>query len=241
MADSTSFNPEVMQASKPQQAALKIPSPGARAGQFAMWLSLALLGVGAIVPMASQFKQETLTMSLLAASDGEVINVLATDWSGQASPDYLETLAELSLTLPKPDLGSAEAAARQAVAADPSRAHVWARLAWIETQKTDGKVNPAALDALSRSMDACPLCDQELIAWRFNFVLANWNAVPDPLRRRAFEHADLLRWIGPNAEFLAEMRVKARQNGIPFDAYRAAVNTPVRTWDISAETVRPRA
>lgn len=90
-------------------------------------------------------------------------------------------------------------------------------------------------------MDACPLCSQELIAWRFNFVLANWTSIPDPLRRRAFEHADLLRWIGPNAEFLAEMRVKAKQNGIPFDEYRAAVATPVRTWDITAEANRPRA
>jgi hypothetical protein len=58
--------------------------------------------------------------------------------------------------------------------------------------------------------------------------------MPEPMRRRAFEHADLLRWIGPNAEFLAEMRVKAKQNGIPFDDYRAAVETPVRTWDIMA-------
>jgi hypothetical protein len=45
--------------------------------------------------------------------------------------------------------------------------------------------------------------------------------------------AKLLGRIGPNEEFLAEMRVKARLNGIAFDAYRAAVNTPVRTWDIT--------
>ena len=56
--------------------------------------------------------------------------------------------------------------------------------------------------------------------------------IPEALRRKAFEHADLLRWVGPNTEFLAEMRIKADQNGIPFDTYRAAVNTPARTRDI---------
>ena len=56
-------------------------------------------------------------------------------------------------------------------------------------------------------MDACPLCSDELISWRLNFVLANWGAIPEALRRKAFEHADLLRWVGPNTEFLAEMRI----------------------------------
>ena len=240
MADSTSFNLEVMQAGKAAPRAVKGPAQGLGAGKAVAWISLCLLAAAAIAPMISLLNQEARAMQLLGASDAEVIDTLTADWSGQSNADFLETLAELSLVLPKPDLASAEAAARAAVAADPSRAHVWARLVWLETQKTGGKVNPAALDALTRSMDACPLCDQKLIAWRFNFVLANWNSIPDPLRRRAFEHADLLRWIGPNAEFLAEMRVKARQNGIPFDAYRAAVETPVRTWDIVAENVSPR-
>ena len=111
----------------------------------------------------------------------------------------------------------------------------------VPRKRAGGKVNQESLAALTRSMDACPLCDQELVAWRFNFVLANWTSIPDPLRRRSFEHADLLRWIGPNAEFLAEMRVKAIQSRIPFDEYRSAVDTPVRTWDITSEASRPPA
>ena len=57
--------------------------------------------------------------------------------------------------------------------------------------------------------------------------------MPEAIRARAFEHADLLRWIGPNAEFLAEMRYKAGLNGIPFDTYRAQVKTPAPAWDIA--------
>ena len=234
MADSTSFNPEMLLAAAEVAREPKSSSPGSLAGGLVIWAALMLLGVAAIPPMVTLVKDEAATLSLLSASDSDVVTTLATDWASGAPPAWLEVLSERSLNLPKPDLASAEAAARKAVEADPSRAHVWARLAWLETQKTGGAVNDAALAALTKSMDACPLCNQALIAWRFNFVLANWTAIPDPVRRRAFEHADLLRWIGPNAEFLAEMRVKAKQSGIPFDEYRSAVDTPVRTWDIMA-------
>jgi hypothetical protein len=241
MADSTNFDLEVMQAAAAVGSAPKSSAPASRVGGLVVWAALLFMGVAAIPPMITLVKDEAATLTLLSASDDDVVNTLATDWSAGAPPAWLELLSERSLNLPKPDLASSEAAARKAVEADPSRAHVWARLAWLETQKIGGRVNDAALTALTKSMDACPLCSQELIAWRFNFVLANWTAIPDPLRRRAFEHADLLRWIGPNAEFLAEMRVKALQNRIPFDEYRSAVDTPVRTWDISAEANRPRA
>jgi len=239
MADSTSFNLEVLQAVDPAKAPKNAGSTASRAGGVLIWISLSLLAAAAVIPMVSLVNEEARTMTLLASSDDQIRDMLATEGAVVGSPDYLETLSELSMEIPKPDIASSEAAARKAVEIDPSRAHVWARLAWLETQKAGGKVNEASLDALGRSMDACPLCSQELIAWRFNFVLANWQAMPEPMRRRAFEHADLLRWIGPNAEFLAEMRVKAKQNGIPFDQYRAAVETPVRTWDIMAE--RPQS
>jgi hypothetical protein len=241
MADSTNFDPEVLRTATQVGRAPKASTPHASAGGLVVWATLMFMGVVAIPPMITLVKDEAATLSLLAASDAEVMDTLATDWSSGAPPAWLEVLSERSLNLPKPDLASSEAAARAAVEADPSRAHVWARLAWLETQKIGGKVNDAALSAITKSMDACPLCSQELIAWRFNFVLANWTSIPDPLRRRAFEHADLLRWIGPNAEFLAEMRVKAIQNRIPFDEYRSAVDTPVRTWDITSEASRPPA
>lgn len=241
MADSTNFDSEVLRTAAKVARAPKASTPGASAIGMVVWAVLLFTGVLAIPPMITLVKDEAATLTLLSASDDDVVNTLATEWSAGAPPAWLEVLSERSLNLPKPDLASSEAAARKAVEADPSRAHVWARLAWLETQKIGGRVNDAALSALTKSMDACPLCSQELIAWRFNFVLANWTAIPDPIRRRAFEHADLLRWIGPNAEFLAEMRVKANQNGIPFDAYRSAVDTPVRTWDIMAGAAPPDA
>lgn len=235
MPDASSFDLQVHPKVAPAATSKNAQSSAVRVGGHLSWIAICLIASAAIFPMISQFNMRTNTMSLLAASGEGVRERLASDGLTVEDPAFLETLSELGLEIQDPDVASAEAAARKAVALDPSRAFVWARLAWLETQKTGGRVNEASLAALSRSMDACPLCDEELIRWRFNFVLANWQAVPDPLRRRAFEHADLLRWIGPNAEFLAEMRIKAKQKGIPFDAYRSAVDTPVRTWDIMTE------
>jgi len=199
------------------------------AGQAVVWVACLAVGGASLIPLTQAIQQETSALLLLQADNAEVSRVLATQWPG--SPSYLEALSELSLSLPKPDVNSSYSAAERATKADPDRAFAWASLAYLEYGKAKA-VNPAALDALTKSMDACPLCSDQLIRWRFNFVLANWNAMPEAVRHRAFEQADLLRWSGVNGEFLAEMRAKANSAGIPYDVYRAAVNTPVRTWDL---------
>ena len=238
MADTTSFDKIIVQgaiAAAPKPA--RVASRAKTAVGVFMWVGLLAAGVAAIAPIAHFTRQEAETVLLLQADDAGVRRAMEQDWSHSASPDYVETLAELGMQMPAADTGSAYVAASRATELDPSRAFAWAQLAYLETRRASGKVNEASLAALTKSMDACPLCDDALIGWRFNFVLTNWASMPETLRQRAFEQADVLRWIGPNAEFLAEMRIKARQNGIPFDAYRAAVNTPARTWDIGPATV----
>lgn len=196
----------------------------------APWLALHAAGLAAISG-AVWLTMRTVETHVQAEAQPTAI---AAEQIASGSPDYLEILSEQALGLPQPDEAIAYLAARRATEIDPSRAFAWARLAYLEAHRDGGKVNPAALSALTRSMDACPLCDTDLVRWRFNFVLARWNDIPDDTRRRAFEHADLLRWIGEHAEFLAEMRFKAQLKGIPFDAYRSAVDTPARSWDISS-------
>ncbi|MDP3495520.1 MAG: hypothetical protein Q8R82_20630 [Hyphomonadaceae bacterium] len=233
MADTTSFDKIIVQgaiASAPRPARVK--SRAKTAGSVFIWVGLLAMGVAAIAPISHFTLQEAETAMLLQADNASAARAIEQDWSQSTSPDYVETLAELGMQMPVVDTGSAYVAASRATELDPSRAFAWAQLAYIEAQRASGKVNAASLHALTQSMDACPLCDDALISWRFNFVLTNWASIPETLRVRAFEQADVLRWIGPNAEFLAEMRAKARQSGIPFDAYRAAVNTPARTWDI---------
>lgn len=233
MADTTSFDKIIVQgAAAAAPAAARVESGARKAGGVFMWISLLTAGVAAIAPISHFTLQEAETVILVQSDDASVSRAIEQDWSQSTSPDYVETIAELGMQMSVADTGSAYVAASRATELDPSRAFAWAQLAYLETRRASGKVNEASLNALTRSMDACPLCDDTLIGWRLNFVLANWTAIPEPLRKRAFEQADVLRWIGPNAEFLAEMRIKARQNGIPFDAYRAAVNTPARTWDI---------
>jgi hypothetical protein len=206
-------------------------SPASKAGQAAMWAALMVAGALTLIPICTFAEQQMKTWALLRAEEAEVRAAIAGDWANSVSADYVETVSELSLSLPQADTATAYAAAERATGLDASRAHAWARLAWLDYSK-DKKVTPAVLDRLAKSMDACPMCDQDLMRWRFNFVLANWRAIPEPLRARSFEQADLLRWTGNNHLFLADMSLKANRAGIAFDKYRMAVNTPVRTLDL---------
>jgi hypothetical protein len=124
-------------------------------------------------------------------------------------------------------------AMQRAVAIDPSRAFAWANIAWLETI-VDGRVTPEAQKALETSMTACTLCDPDLISWRFSFVLKHWAEIPEATRHLAFEQADMLRWKGDHAEFLAGMRIKAEAAD--------AVKTPVRNWELGPgpAAIRPR-
>jgi hypothetical protein len=195
------------------------------------WTTVLLVAAFTLVPVAGLASRELKTWSLVHADEPAIRAELASAWPDRASGAWLETLAELALQVDPQDTDHAMKAAVRATARDPSRAGAWALQAYLETRRAK-QVNAAALEALSKSMAACPLCSQELVRWRFNFVLANWTVIPDEIRRKAFEHADVLRWMGDNGEFLAEMRIKANQAGIPFDEYRSAVSTPARTWDL---------
>lgn len=213
-------------------AAPKVLPKSLLAGRAILWAAVLLIGAATLMPIAAFASRELKTWSLVQADDHTVRTELHSAWPRRASAGWLETLAELGLQLEPQEAERAMQAAVRATRRDPSRAGSWALQAYLETKK--GKqVNAAALEALEKSMAACPLCNEDLIRWRFNFVLANWAATPDELRRKAFEQADILRWMGDNGEFLAEMRIKAKQAGIPYDEYRSAVNTPVRTWDLA--------
>ena len=225
---------------KSGEGAQAAPAPAAMMAAGARWLLLVAVGAAALWPIAHRITAEFDEYVLTQASDNDARDLLVDGLRSPGGANRMEILSELALDLAGEE--TAEAAARAALAADDTRAFVWARLAWLITQRA-GTLNEEALQALSRSMEACPLCNEELIRWRFNFVLAHWREMPDALRRSAFEHADMLRWRGENAAFLAEMRIKALREGIPFDAYRSNVDTPVRSWDLgpAAQTERSPA
>ncbi len=201
---------------------------------MAVWTALLVAGLVSLAPMLRSTSQEMTVYSLLQADDDDVRDALATLPAIDATADYFEAISERAMDLGPAAEQAALAAARRAVAKDPGRAFAWARIAYIES-KGGKEPTPAAIAAIQASMKACPLCSPDLIRWRFNFVLAHWVSIEETMRRAAFEQADMLRWSGQNAEFLAEMRAKATARGIPYDAYRAAVNTPARTFDIATE------
>ncbi len=195
-------------------------------------LAVFVFALGGVLYLASVHLR---TDMLVSASRAEARSSVAGDWPDSATGAYFETIAEWAEVLDPDQPELALRAARRAVKADPDRAFAWARIAYVSGSET-AALGEESIHALRASMTVCPLCDVDLVRWRFNHVLAHWDQMPEDIRRAAFTHADMLRWTGDNAEFLAEMRVKARQAGIPYDAYRAAVDTPVRTWEIEAES-----
>lgn len=211
------------------QARSKEASPA----KLVVWAVLLGAGLAALAPLIEAVSGRLSDQQLLQADEGTTAAALARPLPRTGSADYFETLSELAMEVKPANSIVALAAARRAVSLDPSRAQAWARIAYLEYFEAH-KVTPAAAEALGKSIQACRLCDQELVRWRFNFVLANWSAVPEPLRQQVFESADMLRWAGEpaDADFLAEMRTKAKAAGIPYDQYRAAVATPVKSWDV---------
>lgn len=194
-------------------------------------LCVFVFALGGVIYLASSHLR---TDMLVGASRAEARAHVAGEWPEGATGAYFETLGEWVELLDPEQRELALRAARRAVEADPDRAFAWARIAYFSGSETEA-AGEEAIDALRASMAACPLCDAELVRWRFNHVLAHWDQMPDDIRRTAFTHADMLRWTGGNAEFLAEMRVKANNARIPYDAYRAAVDTPVRSLEIEME------
>jgi hypothetical protein len=208
------------------------------AGRALLWIAVLAVGVVTLAPIVRYALVEIGNQSLAQASDAAVRQKLGQPLPKDAPADYFETLGELAMDVKPAQPAVALRAMQRAVALDPSRAFAWANIAWLETAPT-GHVTPEAEKALEASMAACTMCDLDLVGWRFNFVLAHWADVPEATKRLAFEQADILRWKGDRAEFLAGMRIKAEAAGIPYSDYRSAVKTPVRKWELGPTVQLP--
>ncbi|MEZ5936989.1 MAG: hypothetical protein R3C52_02065 [Hyphomonadaceae bacterium] len=189
--------------------------------------ALSLLIVLAAVSLIGREILRTYSVTMAqSASDAQAEKLLVQTPPVGAPAAYYQILSELAQRAAPNDPEAGLAAAKAAVERDPTLAHAWASIAYGAAAHAGG-VDEEAATALENSMNLCPLCDTDLVAWRFEFVLANWDTIPERLRLKAFDQADILRWSGDHAEFLAEMRVKAEAAGIPYVAYLSQVDSPV--------------
>lgn len=107
----------------------------------------------------------------------------------------------------------------------------WALLSYVQTRQNGG-FSDTAEDAFNKSIIYCPFCETALLKWRLLFVIEHWDDVSEPTRLRVFEGADLLRWWHFEGEFLVTARDAAIKQNIPFDEYRARIETPVRPNEV---------
>lgn len=200
-----------------------LPPGPAKTSVWALSLLLALAGLGFVVWQMSRTWSAAAFQAAPPSFQRQALKSAGPDY---ASAEYFDLRTRAALRLKPNDLQGAANSAREAVRRDPGLAFPWAVLAFAETEAAGG-LTAQAESHLRNSYDLCPVCDAELSRLRFRFILHNWMLAPDDLRRAAFNEAETLRWTGRDAEYLAEMKLWARDHGIPYDRYDAQVRSPV--------------
>jgi hypothetical protein len=161
-----------------------------------------------------------------AASTEAQSEALGRPFLSDAAAGYYDVRMRVGMRMAPSRLNGAAQSAEKVVARDPGNAFAWAVLAIAET-KAEGGLTAKAEKNLRTSLKLCPMCDHDLTRLRFRFVLENWTLMPEDLRRAAFNEAETLRWSGRDAEFLAGMKLWARDHGVPYERYDALVKSPV--------------
>src|SRR5262245_3818690 len=124
--------PEVVTRTSPHSALKaqlrrKERSSASKGGRAAVWTAVMLIGAATLLPILRYAQQEMDVWGLLQGERSNVNHAL-NDWLNSGSADYVETVSELSLDLPKPDAAIAYSAAKRATTIDSSRAYAWAAL-----------------------------------------------------------------------------------------------------------------
>jgi len=200
-----------------------------RIGQIITGLFLTI----GLIFLAFTILQNRTTASLGSSNDTlEAESTECLTDAGCRSPYRLIRMAEYLSAGDQDDAKIAKKLVEKALIADELQPGAWALHAFLET-KIAGIFTDAAARSLRESVKICPLCNnQSLLQWRLQFVLHNWDEVPEDLKAEVFEGADLLRWWYQDYEFLSQQEKYAVVRNIPYLEYRARVDTPYRPEEI---------
>ena len=197
-------------------------------------LCLPIFAVLAIAVVSSvNYARSSQRVAALQAGERDVAehaeHLRATD-AVDYPTEWIATASQLAAQDPARN-DDAIALLEAALDANPNHPNAWAQLAYLYAIRAGG-FDDAAAHALQNSIDLCPYCGREILRWRFTFVLQHWDAVPESLRADVFSGADFLRWWYLDYTYLNSVRGDALERGIPFDAYRRNVNTPIRPSEV---------
>jgi hypothetical protein len=198
------------------------PKPGA-AVVWGLTAAMALAGLGFT---AWQVTRSWPAAQFAATPEDGQRDALAQAFLADADATYYDVRMRAGMRLTPANLEGAAQNAAKLVERDPRNAFGWAVLAMAEARAAGGLTANSEKD-LRTSYSLCPMCDQDLTRLRFQFVLETWTLVPEDLRRAAFNEAETLRWTGRDAEYLAGMKLWARDHGVPYERYDALVKSPV--------------
>lgn len=192
-------------------------------------IALALFGLSSALQTTLAEKRISAIQSGLVVADVSAAHIL--ERSTVDHPREWITLASV-LSSNGPDYDPVSIALlERALEADPNHPNVWSLLAFLRARRSNEFTESAAA-ALREANQRCTLCNRAELQWRLTFTLKNWDQMPEDLRMSAFVGADFLRWWYLEYDYLGQVRESAKVMGIPFDAYRRKVGTPVRPNEI---------
>ena len=163
------------------------------------------------------------TNQLLTASDETIEAILSAEAQPTRNAAYHEFLAERAAALEIPDIFSAKLNVRKALEINPHNPYAWAHLAYLITF-TEEAVTPEAIEALKQSIYHCLYCDIELSKWRLEYMLANWQQLPDEIHAEARHHATLLKAYPGEHAYLRDKIIRARPNDIELGVQTQELN-----------------
>lgn len=149
------------------------------------WLGLAPTMAAAAMALYSTTSLQGAEEALRRKTDAEIEALLANIGpTAKWTAPMHEHASMRAANLPSPDVYSALVHAVQTVRKDETRPHAWLHLAELERRRAN-ETTPAVIDALRRSIEACPHCDAELGFRRISLITADWWLMPEDLKEAA--------------------------------------------------------
>ncbi|PHS21567.1 MAG: hypothetical protein COA84_15690 [Robiginitomaculum sp.] len=168
-------------------------------------VGLCLAGLALAIPFArnemrASKARQVLDLARLAEGEERIQYLLGAKLAltpEGPSGDLYDLSAQLALLQTPMDLKSAERLSWDALKRSPARADSWARLAYIERQRS-GRLNEKALTYLDHSFVVEPAGFKDFMTWRLEFMFAHWSQLPPSLQDATLRSLQMLSfWRGP--------------------------------------------
>ena len=146
-----------------------------------------------------------------------------------APVSYYTAVADTALATRPADYGLAEAATIRVLAATPTDAQAWNRLAFIDLRR-NGRLTREGMAALYQSYQVSPYGDLSMMIWRVEFAAGIWPSLPDDLQAQTLRQIPVIGRFGNSWDWRRQVCRENQQRDI-YQAVCAIAPGVVRPQD----------